>query len=316
MKIDRLFSELVYLMNRDVVTAREMADHFEVSVRTVQRDMDTLALAGIPLLSLRGAQGGYGIMKEYKLDRQLMNTHDLFFILTSLESISSTLKNKDMHTTLDKMKTLVRDYQQTEISTQKEQLYIDFSAFSIGKNSNDLFSLLQKSIENRTLIEFGYTNNHLELTSRVVEPMTILFKWFSWYLYGFCRLRDDFRLFRLSRMEDVRTIQKPFPRRNKSVTQFMKEMDEKAVQYALDIKLRFHPSTKVYIEDYLKESATELDSKGYIILHLNMPENEWLYGMILSYGDMVEVLEPPHLKHIILEKSLQISRKYQTLKNI
>jgi len=221
-----------------------------------------------------------------------------------------------MHTTLDKMKTLVRDYQQTEISTQKEQLHIDFSAFSIGKNSNELFSLLQKSIENRTLIEFGYTNNHLELMSRVVEPMTILFKWFSWYLYGFCRLRDDFRLFRLSRMEDVRPIQKPFSRRNKTLTQFMKEMDEKALQYATEITLRFHPSAKAHIEDYLKDGAMNVDSNGFIVLHLNMPENEWLYGMILSYGDMVEVLEPLHLKRIIFEKSLQISRKYQTLKNI
>ena len=316
MKIDRLFSELVYLMNREVVTAREMADHFEVSVRTIQRDMDTLALARIPLLSLRGAQGGYGIMKEYKLDRQLMNTHDLFFILTSLESISSTLSNKDMQTTLDKMKTLVRDYQQSEITSQKEQLYIDFSAFSIGKNSNELFSLLQKSIENKTLIEFAYTNNRLEQTNRTIEPMTILFKWFSWYLYGFCRLRDDYRLFRLSRMEDVRPVQKHFERRNKSVEQFMKEMDMKADQFATKIILRFHPSTKTYIEDYLKDGAMETDSDGYIILHLNMPENEWLYGMILSYGDNVEVLEPPHLKNIILEKSLQISRKYQTFKNI
>ena len=131
MKIDRLFSELVYLMNRDIVNAREMAEHFEVSVRTVQRDMDTLALAGIPILSLRGVQGGYGIMKEYKLDRQLVNSHDLFFILTSLESISTTLKNREMSTTLDKMKTLVRDYQHTEICSQKERLHIDFSAFSI-----------------------------------------------------------------------------------------------------------------------------------------------------------------------------------------
>ena len=181
MKIDRLFSELVYLMNRDVVTAREMADHFEVSMRTVQRDMDTLALAGIPLLALRGARGGYGIMKEYKLDRQLMNTHDLFFILTSLESISSTLSNKEMRTTLEKMKTLVRDYQQSEIASQKEQLHIDFSAFSIGKHSNELFSLLQKSIETRSLIEFSYINNQLEQTHRIVEPMTILFKWYKPY---------------------------------------------------------------------------------------------------------------------------------------
>lgn len=91
----------------------------------------------------------------------------------------------------------------------------------------------------------------------------------------------------------------------------MKEMDSKANQYATEIILRFHPSTKTYIEDYLKDWPMDTDSDGHIILHLNMPENEWLYSMILSYGDMVEVLEPLHLRRIIHEKSQKIARKYQ-----
>ncbi len=311
MKIDRLFSELVYLMNREVVSAREMAEHFEVSVRTVQRDMDTLGLAGIPILSLRGAQGGYGIMKEYKLDRQLINTHDLFFILTSLESISSALSNKDMGTTLEKMKTLVRDYQQGEINSQKERLHIDFSAFSIGKHSRELFSTLQKGIETSRLIEFVYTNNRFEQTLRTVEPMTVLFRWFSWYLYGFCRLRKDYRIFRLSRMRDVRLLEKRYERRNRGVEQFFKETDREADRHSLDITLKFHPSSRTYIEDYMKDGSMETDSNGDIILRLRMPENEWLYGMILSYGEMVEVLEPARLRDIIYKKSLQIAKKYQ-----
>jgi predicted DNA-binding transcriptional regulator YafY len=250
-------------------------------------------------------------MKEYKLDRQLMNNHDLFFILTSLESISSTLSNKEMQTTLEKMKSLVRDYQQREITSQKEKLHIDFSAFSIGKNSNNLFSILQKSIERSTLIEFGYTNNFFERSHRTVEPMTILFKWFSWYLFGFCRLKNDFRLFRLSRMEDVQLTDEYFERRNKRINQFIKELDEKAGENELNITLKFYSSSKAFIEDYFRDCPKEMDPDGNIILHLNMPENEWLYGMILSYGDMVEVLGPPHLRRVILEKSLRISKKYQ-----
>ena len=311
MKIDRLFSELVYLMNRDVVAAREMAEHFEVSTRTIQRDMETLGLAGIPLLSLRGAQGGYGIMDGYKLDRQLMNTHDLFFILTSLESISSTLSNKEMGMTLEKMKTLVRDYQQKEIASQKEQFYIDFSAFSIGKNSKELFALLQQGIETRFLIEFSYIDSNFKTTHRVIEPMTILFKWFSWYLYGFCCLRKDYRIFRLSRMQDVQLTDTHFTRKNKGLSQFLEETEATSSQYSEDIILKFHPSAKTHIEDYLQGSRMKNDSDGNIILHLQLPENEWLYSMILSYGDMVEVLAPAHLRETIREKSLNILKKYQ-----
>ena len=105
-------------------------------------------------------------------------------------------------------------------------------------------------------------------------------------------------------------------RREMSLEEYLKESFEKADQYSLDIKLRFHPSSRSYIEDYLRQGEIAVDSDGNILVHIRMPESEWLYGMILSYGDMVEVLEPPHLKRIIFEKSLQISRKYQTLKKI
>jgi predicted DNA-binding transcriptional regulator YafY len=299
-------------MNRDVVAAREMAEHFEVSTRTIQRDMETLALAGIPLLSLRGAQGGYGIMDGYKLDRQLVNTHDLFFILTSLESISSTLSNKEMGMTLEKMKTLVRDYQQKEIASRKEQFHIDFSAFSIGKNSKELFALLQRGIEMCFLIEFSYIDSNFKSTSRVIEPMAILFKWFSWYLYGFCCLRKDYRIFRLSRMQDVQITDTHFTRKNKGLARFLEEIEATSSHYSEDIVLKFHSSAETHIEDYLQGSKMNNDSDGNIILHLQMPENEWLYSMILSYGDMVEVLAPAHLREIIREKSLNILKKYLT----
>jgi hypothetical protein len=130
MKIDHLLSIVMYLLNRELVNARELADHFEVSVRTIQRDMDTLTYAGFPVVSIQGPHGGFGIMKSYQLDRQLVDTDDLFFILTSLESVSSTLKSKNMSSTIEKMKTLVRDYQKKEIEKRKDLLYIDLSALT------------------------------------------------------------------------------------------------------------------------------------------------------------------------------------------
>jgi predicted DNA-binding transcriptional regulator YafY len=311
MKIDRLFAELTYLMNREVVSARKLADRFEVSIRTIQRDMDTLALAGMPVVALRGPKGGYGIMKEYKLDRQLINTSDLFFILTSLESICATLENKKMGQTLEKIKTLVGDYQKNEISAQKEQLQIDFSAFSVGRNRQEVFALLQKSIETCQLIEFGYTDSFHKETQRTVEPMTLTFKWFSWYLYGFCRLRNDYRFFRLSRIRNTRPGRHQFTRRRKSLEQYMEDSHAAMTRNAPEIKLKFHPSMKANVDDYWQESQMEIDAEGYPIITVQIPENDWLYGMILSYGDRVEVLEPAHLRKIIRQKSLAMVKKYQ-----
>jgi len=310
MKIDRLLSIIIYLLNRDLVSARELAEYCEVSVRTIQRDMDALGLAGIPILSIQGAQGGFGIIEGYKLDRQLMNTSDLFFILTALESISSTLKNKQITATLEKVKNLVHDYQATEIDRNKEKLFIDFSAFSIGKNSSELFNLLDESIENNRLIKFTYTDSHFRVSERQVEPMTIVFKWFSWYLFGFCRRRNDYRLFRLSRMENVQQLPERFERRSLDFNEFANHSDPQYSQKFIQLKLKFHPSLKIYVEDYFRSGKIEIDPAGYFIVQIGWPEDEWLYSTILSYGDKVEVLEPAYLREIILQKSLAIARMY------
>ncbi len=311
MKIDRLFSELVYLVNRDVASAKDMAERFEVSVRTVQRDMDTLSLAGIPVLSLRGAKGGYGIMKGYKLDRQLVDSGDIFFILTSLEGISSTLNNREMKSTIEKMKSLVTGYRENELSIRKEKFQIDFSAFNTGKNSPEIFNLLQDAIDKNTMIEFGYSSGKFEKTRRRVEPMTLLFKWFSWYLYGYCHLRNDFRLFRLSRMDNTVLLDKTFKRKEKSFEQYDREAYSKSGKPQTEIVLKFHPKAKAHVEDYLKDGEIEYDSDNSLIVKLSMPEDDWLYGMVLSFGELVEVLEPPHVRKIILEKSINIAEKYR-----
>ena len=309
MKIDRLLSIIIYLLNRELVSARELAEHFEVSVRTIQRDMDTLACAGIPILSAQGPHGGFGIIESYKLDRQLVDTDDLFFILTALESISATLKNKQLSFTLEKIKTLVRDYQAKEIDRRKDELFIDFSALSIGKNRKELFYLLEEAIEKNRLVEFTYTNSRYQVSTRIVEPMTIVFKWFSWYLYGFCRLRNDYRLFRLSRMRDVALQQERFTRRSKSFADFSQRT---APEYSLvELTLKFHPSLKVMVEDYFSGAKIESKEDGFVYVQISYPEDEWLYGLILSYGDKVEVVAPQYMRHIILRKSREIAKKYQ-----
>lgn len=310
MKIARLFAELIYLMNRDVVSAPTLARQFEVSVRTIQRDMETLALAGMPVVALRGPKGGYGIMKEYKLNRQLINTTDLFFILTSLESICSTLDHKQMSQTLEKIRALVGHYQHNELSAQQQQLQIDFSALSAGRHREAIFGVLQQGIEARRLVAFRYIDGRFQETRRQVEPMTLTFKWFSWYLFGFCRLRHDFRLFRLSRMRDVHLSRTSFTRRAKTVEAFIAESDATLSREAPQIKLRFHPTLKSNVDDYWQEGRLEVDPEGCIVATIRLPENEWLYGMILSYGDRVEVLAPERLRQIIRQKSRATARLY------
>ncbi len=311
MKIDRLLAIIMYLLNRDLVSARELAEHFEVSVRTIQRDMDTLCYAGIPVLSVQGARGGYGIVDAYKLDRQLVDTDDLFFILSSLESLGMAMKNRHLTGTVEKIRSLITTRQAEEIAQRREQLYIDFSALGIGPKRQDLFFLLENAIEKQRLVRFTYSNSRLQVATREVEPMTIVFKWFSWYLFGFCRMRDDYRLFRLSRMRDVRLLEQSFARREGSFAEFSARAAENARQRTVPVVLKFEASMRVMVEDAFARSVIEHEPDGSLLVQLNYPENEWLYGLILSYGDKVEVIEPGHLREIILQKSQKIAKKYR-----
>jgi predicted DNA-binding transcriptional regulator YafY len=311
MKIDRLLSIIIYLLNRELVSARELATQFEVSIRTIQRDMETLCCSGIPIVSVQGAQGGFGIVEGYKLDRQLINTNDLFFILTALESISSTFKNQQIHATLEKIKSFVHDHQSKEIERSRDKLFIDFSAFSIGRNSTELFNLIEQGIEKQQLLQFSYTDSSFQMSERLVEPMTIVFKWFSWYLFAFCRLRNDFRLFRLSRMENISLTSQRFERRSRNLDEFSNNFYEDRRDAFVQLTLKFHPSLRIQIEDYFKDGQIQRDETGHLIVQLWLPDDEWLYSMILGYGERVEVLEPEHVRQNLLKKCLEIAHKYQ-----
>ncbi|MCK5146279.1 YafY family transcriptional regulator [bacterium] len=304
MKIDRLLAMTVYMINREKVTAPELAEHFEVSVRTIQRDIETLSAAGIPVMSMPGYGGGYGIMKHYKFDRQLVDSNDLFFILTSLENIAGALKNKNVESTLEKIRSLVQSTQAKEIDIRREALHIDFSAMKLGRVS-DLYYSLEEAIQRHAPIQFQYTDGSTKRTQRVVEPMTLVFQWTAWYLYGWCRLREDYRLFRLSRFEEIKILDERFERREQSFEQSVAV--ERLTQSDIPpVLMRFHPSMGVHVKDQFFGAEIKVDDEGYLLVKLAFPESGWLYGMLLSYGEYVEVLEPVHLREILKSSASRI----------
>jgi predicted DNA-binding transcriptional regulator YafY len=188
MKIDRLLSIIMYLLNHETTSARQLADRFNCSVRTIQRDMETIELAGIPIFTIQGPEGGYGIMGTYKLDRKLMTADDLYFIIAALSGIESSLTNPRLLGTLEKMRSLVRGGQAKSLHESRGKLFLDFSMMGGGARLKPLLAILEKALESERLVRFTYTSTKLETCTRTVEPMTIIFKWRSWYLYGFCRL--------------------------------------------------------------------------------------------------------------------------------
>ncbi|MDC7224280.1 MAG: YafY family protein [Spirochaetales bacterium] len=312
MKIDRLLSLIIYLLNHDVVSAGKLAERFGVTVRTIQRDMESIELAGIPLFSLRGPNGGYGIMENFKLDNQLISLEDLYYIITSLSTISETLTDDKIDHTLEKMKTLLPAPDRDILAERKEKLSLDFSLLGGDPRQRKEFTVLREAVDTERLLRFSYTNNKLESTVRTVEPQTIVFKWRAWYLFAWCREREDYRLFRLSRIKDPEILPARFKRREMSFEEYREKVKGEAKPNETALTLKFSAPVRIMVEENYPPEQCSDGPEGSLIVNTVLPEENWLYGYLLSFGPHLTVLEPEGIREKLKEKAREILRKYES----
>ena len=196
MKIDRLIGILSILLQKEMTTAPELADHFEVSRRTINRDIEDLCKAGIPIQTSQGAGGGISIMNGYRMDRTILTSRDMQMILAGLRSLDSVSGSRYYGQLMEKIQA-----GSSEIVNGRDSILIDLSSW-YRDTLPPKIGLIQDAIELRRRIRFDYYSPGGD-TRREIEPYYLIFKWSSWYVYGFCLLRKDFRLFKLNRMDSI-----------------------------------------------------------------------------------------------------------------
>jgi len=299
-RIDRLLALVVLLLDRDVVSARVLASRFGVSVRTVQRDAQALALAGIPVYSLPGAQGGYAIVPEFKLHNRVFSRDDLKNLVTAVRGVQGAFADGRFDGVLEQVNHLVPPTLVNEVNESQETLVIDFS---LGGDTvlAEKIHVLEAAIARRHPVRCRYTG-HRDLVDRVVEPLTLVLQWGSWYLYAYCRLRDDYRLFRVSRMADLAVVPQPFRRRPKTYRQFRDERPDFGAPL-VDLVFRAHPSVRALVEEHHTSQEITLEGDS-VVVRCRQPDEPRLYRYLLGYGDAVEVLSPPAVR----EKVRQIAQ--------
>lgn len=310
MKIDRLLSIIIYLLNRKQVSARALAERFEVSQRTIQRDLETIELAGIPIFTVQGPRGGYGIMEQWKLDRQLMGVDDFYYIITALRGVSGSISDTGIDTTLEKVQALVPEQKLDLFSEREEKLSIDFSMLGGDQRHRRVFKIVKRAVETERLLRFSYTSNKLELSQRTVEPMTIAFRWRSWYLYGFCKSRMDYRLFRISRIKDPEILPSRFSRRPRSFNDFLASEENGRHEKKVPVVIRFAPEMGPMVEEYYREEECEHCSDGSLRVRSEAAMGGWFYSYILSFGGYAELEKPKEARQAIAELAQQISQNY------
>ena len=224
MKIDRLLSIIVILLNKDNITAKELANRFEVSVRTIYRDIETINLAGIPIVSSQGRDGGFSILDNYRMSHQLLTLDDMTSIIIALKNIGNFSENENIDITIDKISNIVPKDKKQEFDYHFNELIICDLPWGYRSNSKDKekYRIIYEAIREERLVNIEYRDPYGKITERKIEPMSLVLKGLNWYVFSYCNSRNDYRFFRLSRIHKINILEKRFNRRDISYEEFLK----------------------------------------------------------------------------------------------
>lgn len=309
LRLDRLVSILVLLHRRERVQAKEMAEMFNVSVRTILRDVETLNLAGIPITTYQGANGGIGIIEGYRLNTNVLSRDEMSSIITTLKGVARVMPSTNQEILIEKIKNTLSSSQLEILNSKANQLVIDLSPWGGDELFKEYLANIRKAIEDFKEIEFDYVDSVGKSTSRRIEPYSLVLKGQKWYLYGWCCIRQDFRLFKLYRMRELNVTETVFKPREISLEELPWEGDWQNSGSMISLELVFEKEMESIVSEWFRDTI-EKHEDGRIMVRVVLPENNWLYGFILSFGAGVEVVNPPHIRKIISEIADKIHKKY------
>lgn len=310
MKVDRLVSIIMILLDKERISAKELADRFEVSPRTIYRDMDAIAMAGIPIRGASGAGGGFEIMQNYKIDKKVFSAADLSAILMGLSSLSNMVRGDELLNALAKVKSFVPADRAKDIEVKANQICIDLSPWMGNRNVQPYLETIKAALQDNKLISFEYVAHHGNKTVRVVEPYQLVLKSSHWYLQGYCRERKDFRLFKLSRISSLQALEEPFVPRTypKPILDFADTLEAMQAK----ITLRIHSSILDMVLEYCSLERFSPDGAEHYMVAFPFMENEYYYNILFSFGDKCECLAPPHVRTEMKRRIHAIAALYES----
>lgn len=304
MKIDRLIGILSILLQQEQVTAPYLAERFEVSRRTINRDIEDLCKAGIPVVTQQGVNGGISIMEGYKIDRTLLTSSDLQAILAGLRSLDSVSGTNRYAQLMEKLSVGASD-----VIAGNQHILIDLSSWHKSSLAPKI-EMIHGAIEQQELLEFTYFSQKGE-SQREIEPYYLIFQWSSWYVWGWCRKRRDFRLFKLNRIVDLSCTREKFEKRKVPMPDLS---EEKVFPQNFQVKALFTSECKWrLIEEFGRESFTEQED-GSLLFSFGFTDRENLLNWVLTFGNKVELLEPVEVRKELLQIGEAIQKKYKTEK--
>lgn len=309
MKVDRLVSIIMILLDKKRIGAQALADMFEVSPRTIYRDVDAINMAGIPVRSTSGVGGGFEIMPEYKVDKKVFSADDLLALLMGLSSLSGMVRGDELVHALAKVRSFIPADSAKDIELKVNQINIDLSLWMGNRNIQPYLEIIKTAMQESRLLTFGYIAHHGNKTTRTAEPYQLVLKSSHWYLQGYCHKREDYRLFRLSRMSNLQMQEETFTPREYQKPPL--DFDNLLTNMQTKIKIRIHKSVMDRVLDFCAYEDFSPDGDAHYIVSFPFIENEYHYGILLSFGDKCECLEPPHVRAEMKRRIQEIAMIYE-----
>lgn len=298
MQESRLFKIVYHLLEKGRATAPELAEKFEVSVRTIYRDIDALSGAGVPVYAEAGRNGGIHLMNGFVLDKAVLSEEEKQEILTALQSIHFT-NNIGNHQTLQKLSAIFH-------MDSENWLEVDFSRWGNKGTDNEKFELLKSAVIHQKCVKITYASSYGTMSERIVQPLKMCYKSMSWYLKAYCTKKQDYRIFKLTRIIDLEILTESFYKRT------FPELDEASGQSYNTIVLRFPKNMSYRVYDEFDKTRVREEENGDLAVSVEMPEDEWLIGYLLSFGTEVDIIEPAYLGGIVAEQAKKIYEKYKS----
>lgn len=298
MQENRLFKILYCLLDKGQSTAPELAEQFEVSVRTIYRDIDALSSAGIPIYAEAGRNGGIRLLNNFILDKAVLSQEEQQEILTALQSIN-TAKNINSRQTLQKLSAIFN-------IRSENWLEVDFSRWGNKKTDNEKFELLKSAIIHRKCVKITYANTSGESRERIIYPLKLAYKSMSWYLKAYCTEKQDYRIFKLTRIMDFEILNDGFSKH------IFPQLNEEPKQNHQTVVLRFPQNMAYRIYDEFDYTQINKQENGDFIVSAEMPQDDWLIGFLLSFSTQVDIIEPVYLRNIVSEQAKKIHEKHKS----
>ncbi|MGE6256449.1 helix-turn-helix transcriptional regulator [Heyndrickxia sporothermodurans] len=305
MKLDRLLAITMILINQRRVQAQELAEMFDVSVRTIYRDIDSLNQAGIPIVTYQGQNGGIGLIEGYRMDKHVLTRDELSAISIALKSISTSYQDMHAAAVLEKLKGITNE------KPPIESIFIDFSPWGGNPILKDKVSRLKEAIESSLCIHFLYSNSVGEHSERKVEPHTIVLKGQSWYLYAFCLFKKDFRLFKIARMKDLTILNNKFERKEIEINESPWDKAWYQPERTTVLTLAFEPSDLAMMEEMFGVENIIKDELGKLYVKTEMPDDDGMYRFLFSFADRIEVIEPEYVREKVSQLLVKMMDKYK-----